>query len=248
MPNPTPATSIADRHQRRTGAPWWAIAISFILSLLLHGYLFIMLLDTERPRTNAARETVVSVYLAESRPAAPTPAGRPQPPSPAAADASRREATEPYPQGRELPGANAKSAKPGTSPKRSASISSSNGQTRKVPHLSDSAPARSAESPGNRAYDSPSEYLRLLALRLAEVKQYPPAAAARREEGVVLLAFRLDHGGRVLSWQIVRSSGHAELDAEVSRMVAQAAPFPPFPAAWRETTASFQVPIGFSLY
>lgn len=225
------------------------MAISFILSLLLHGYLFLALLDTERPRTNAAREAVVSVYLAESRPAAPAPAGRPQPPPPAAAEASRREATEPHAQGRELPGANAKSAKPGTSPKRIASISTSpNEQSRNVPRLSASAPARSAESPVNRAYDSPSEYLRLLALRLAEVKQYPPAAVARREEGVVLLAFRLDRGGRILSWEIVRSSGHTELDAEVSRMVAEAAPFPPFPAAWREAAASFQVPIGFTLY
>jgi protein TonB len=127
-------------------------------------------------------------------------------------------------------------------------LTSPDAQAHAAPRLATAAPARSAETPGNRAYNSPSEYLRLLALRLAEVKRYPAAAVARREEGVVLLAFRLDRSGRILSWEIARSSGHDELDAEASRMVAQAAPFPPFPAAWRETTASFQVPIGFSLY
>ena len=214
------------------------MALSFMLSLLLHGYLFLALFDTERPaRTKAAPATVVSVYLAESRPAVSAPSALPQPPPrPAAADAARRETGEPRPQGQEPAGATAKSMTASTAPKHTASMSKPS-----------DTPARSAETPGNRAYDSPSSYLRLLALRLAEVKRYPAAAAARREEGVVWLAFRLDRSGRILSWEIVRSSGHDELDAEVSRMVAEAAPFPPFPAAWRETTASFQVPIGFAL-
>jgi len=250
IPNPTLVPFTADRHRRRADTPRWAMVISFVLSLLLHGYIFLALFNTERPLTHAASATVVSVYLVESRPAAASPAAVPQPPSPpAATDASRGEAKELRPQGREPPGASGKSITPSTVPKRIASMSTSpDAQAHAAPRLATAAPARPAETPGNRAYNSPSEYLRLLALRLAEVKRYPAAAVARREEGVVLLAFRLDRSGRILSWEIARSSGHDELDAEASRMVAQAAPFPPFPAAWRETTASFQVPIGFSLY
>lgn len=104
------------------------------------------------------------------------------------------------------------------------------------------------ESPENRAANSLSDYLRLLAIRLAEVKQYPAAAVAQHEQGEVLVGFRLDRSGHVLSWQIARSSGYDELDAEVARMVARAAPFPPLPRAWHADSASFQVPIGFSLY
>lgn len=250
IPNPTLAASTADHHRRRVDTPRWAMAISFILSLLLHGYVFLALFDTERPLKNTSRATVVSVYLVESRPTAPSSAAVPRPPSPpAVAEASRGEAKELRPQGKEPPGASGKSITPSTVPKRIASMSTSpDAQTHVAPRPATAAPARSAETPGNRAYNSPSEYLRLLALRLAEVKRYPAAAVARREEGVVLLAFRLDRSGHILSWEIARSSGHDELDAEVSRMVAQAAPFPPFPAAWRETAASFQVPIGFSLY
>jgi protein TonB len=86
-----------------------------------------------------------------------------------------------------------------------------------------------------------------LAECLSRVKQYPIAAVARREEGVVLLSMRLDRSGRLLSWHITVSSGYRDLDDEVSAMVAEAAPFPPFPSLWNRPSADFLVPVVFGL-
>ncbi|MFT3790429.1 MAG: TonB family protein [Rudaea sp.] len=239
------------RHPRHRDAPRSEMAVAFVLSLLLHGLVFLALFDLERPAAESARAMVVSVRLMPAQPMAP-PA--PPPAARAGAVASPSTPKEIHARGSEPVHADAEPAARSASRTRIASapsavqvpmrvIAKPAATTPTVPVL----PHR-AEAPDNRASDSASDYLRLLAMRLAEVKQYPALAAARREEGVVLLAFRLDRGGRVLSWRIARGSGHDDLDAEVSRMVVLAAPFPPFPAAWREAEAEFQVPIGFSLY
>ncbi len=86
-----------------------------------------------------------------------------------------------------------------------------------------------------------------IAERLSRVKQYPIAALARQEKGVVLLSMRLDRFGRLLSSHIAVSSGYSDLDDEVSAMAAQAAPFPPFPALWNQPSADFLVPVTFGL-
>ena len=101
---------------------------------------------------------------------------------------------------------------------------------------------------GNPARDSSALYLRELAARLSQVKRYPQLAVLLHEEGTVLLAFQIDRSGRLLAWNIATSSGHADLDSEVGRMVAAAAPFPPFPPSWREPDEVFRVPIGFYLH
>ena len=226
--------------------------IAFVLSLLLHGVVILALFDTERPPADAGSATFVSVHLVPSQPAeAPTP-----PPSPphAASVAPSSGLDEVHKQGNEPPRVGMQSAPISAAPAQTpSSPTPTNSRTRVATwptpktQTSSNLP-RFAEAPDNRADDSPSTYLRLLAMRLAEVKQYPSAAIARHEQGQALLSFRLDRNGRVLSWEIARSSGHDELDAEVARMVDRAAPFPPFPANWRATSASFQVPIGFSLY
>ncbi len=242
------------RRPIRAGLSRSVFVAAFLLSLLLHGLVILALLDTEKPPADAARATIVTVDLAASQPAAPPP-----PPSVAASSsespaASRTGPEEMHERGNEPPRVEAKSPLPRTAPAPTAPVralvpAKTRTAARPAPKSEmPSAAPRFDEAPGNRAFDSPSAYLRLLAIRLAEVKRYPLAAVAQREEGVVLLAFRLDRSGRVLSWEIARSSGHDELDAEVSRMVALAAPFPPFPTSWREASASFQVPIGFSLY
>jgi len=60
-------------------------------------------------------------------------------------------------------------------------------------------------------------------------KRYPADARAHGEQGVVRLAFRIDHDGHLLSSRIVASSGSAALDAETLALVARAQPFPPPP-------------------
>src|SRR5262245_46333321 len=67
--------------------------------------------------------------------------------------------------------------------------------------------------------------------QLESKKQYPAAARLRREQGAVLILFRLDRQGRLISSRIVRGSGSATLDNAGLALVSQAQPFPPPPVA-----------------
>jgi periplasmic protein TonB len=82
---------------------------------------------------------------------------------------------------------------------------------------------------------------------LQQYKRYPAAAQSRGEEGVVELSFTVDRTGHVLSREIVRSSGHRELDNEVMSMIERAQPLPPFPATMPQAKLELTVPIRFSL-
>jgi periplasmic protein TonB len=86
-----------------------------------------------------------------------------------------------------------------------------------------------------------------LVKRLNQFKRYPGDAQSRGVEGVVLLSFSVDRTGHVLSHQIVRSSGHPELDAEVTSMIERAQPLPAFPASMTDDKLDLTVPIRFSL-
>jgi protein TonB len=86
-----------------------------------------------------------------------------------------------------------------------------------------------------------------LVRHLQQYKRYPSDAQSRGEEGVVLLSFSVDRTGHVLAHQIVRSSGHPELDAEVMSMIVRAEPLPPFPPTMTEPSLDLTVPIRFSL-
>lgn len=87
----------------------------------------------------------------------------------------------------------------------------------------------------------------LLFKQLQRFKSYPSGPRARNEQGVVTLTFTVDRDGHVLSRQIVTSSGHPDLDAEVLTMIERAQPLPAFPASMTQAQQDFTVPIRFSL-
>lgn len=231
-----------------------ATAIALLLSLLAHVALFVALLRPEPAPEASERVDVVSVHLVPAQPAATAAASEPSLPPALNAAKSAEQAEEIHRQGNTAPRVASEPNAQRTTALRAPSANRSQPDQDRfapqpAPKADAAAPAPHLDaSPENRAANSLSDYLRLLAMRLAEVKQYPAAALAQREQGEVLVGFRLDRGGRVLSWQIARSSGYDELDAEVARMLARAAPFPPLPRPWHADSASFQVPIGFSLY
>jgi protein TonB len=86
-----------------------------------------------------------------------------------------------------------------------------------------------------------------LVKHLEQFKRYPSDAQSRGEEGVVLLSFTVDRTGHVLAHQVVRSSGHSQLDDEVMSMIERAQPLPPFPAEMPDAKLDLTVPIRFSL-
>jgi protein TonB len=87
----------------------------------------------------------------------------------------------------------------------------------------------------------------LLLKHLQQFKNYPSGARERNEQGVVLLSFRIDRDGHVLSRRIVTGSGFADLDAEVLALVERAQPMPVFPPSMTEEQLDLTVPIRFSL-
>jgi protein TonB len=93
----------------------------------------------------------------------------------------------------------------------------------------------------------PMDYLSRLEAHLNAYKNYPYEARIHREEGIVQLRFSLDRSGHVLSYDVVRSSGFASLDAEARQMIRRADPFPPMPVDYRGETLDLTVPVNFSV-
>jgi protein TonB len=108
------------------------------------------------------------------------------------------------------------------------------------------SPAVPARVKGGAPRIAPSWQTELVR-RLEQYKRYPGDAQSRGVEGVVMLSFSVDRNGRVLAHEIVRSSGHPELDKEVVSMIERAQPLPPFPPSMPQEKLDLTVPIRFSL-
>jgi periplasmic protein TonB len=108
------------------------------------------------------------------------------------------------------------------------------------------SPAVPARVKGGAPRIAPSWQTELVR-RLEQYKRYPGDAQSRGVEGIVMLSFSVDRNGRVLAHEIVRSSGHPELDKEVVSMIERAQPLPPFPPSMPEDKLNLTVPIRFSL-
>jgi protein TonB len=94
--------------------------------------------------------------------------------------------------------------------------------------------------------ESRDSFLARLLAQLNRVKQYPRAARQARIEGVVMLHFVMDAQGRLVSFDIAKSSGRPVLDNEALALI-QRAQLPPLPAGFPTSTLDAVVPIQFSL-
>jgi len=110
------------------------------------------------------------------------------------------------------------------------------------------APVAAAARPGvSKGKTLPASWVQKLLAHLNHYKRYPREASLRHEDGVVVLSFTMDRNGHVLARHIARSSGSAELDAEVLKMLRRADPLPQLPLNVTGSTRSFNVPIRFAL-
>jgi protein TonB len=106
-------------------------------------------------------------------------------------------------------------------------------------------PAMQARMKGSLSRDDAS-WRTAIAKHLAKhTVPYPGEAAARQEEGVVHLGFRVDHNGRVYNLHIMRSSGYADLDKAGLTMIERAQPFPPLPESEDESDTDLDFPLRF---
>lgn len=113
-----------------------------------------------------------------------------------------------------------------------------------------SAPSK-LSNPATAVTTTPGEtretYLGRILAQLNKYKRYPAAARATHVTGVVLLHFVMNEDGRIVSFNISKSSGHAVLDNEVVSLVERVQPLPPIPADFPTRTLDAEVPITFSL-
>ena len=103
-----------------------------------------------------------------------------------------------------------------------------------------------AASSGGQAGVSRSYLAKLLA-QLAQHKQYPLSSRKKAEEGIAILDFRISRTGRVLDFDIQKSSGFNALDKAVLVMLKRAEPFPPVPSDIKGKNIRFTLPIAFKL-
>jgi len=111
-------------------------------------------------------------------------------------------------------------------------------------------PAPASTAPPRQRTASQAEIRSWHSKIVAEIernKAYPPAAHSHGEKGVVRLAFTIDRQGRVMSSQVIRSSGYPALDQETMATVRRAQPFPPPPADLPGEKFNFNVPISFNI-
>jgi protein TonB len=106
-------------------------------------------------------------------------------------------------------------------------------------------PSAGAPSAASRA--SEADWHGLLRSQLLRNKRYPSAAASNHETGSVVVSFTLDRSGRLVSRNVVRSSGHASLDQEALATVERSQPLPSPPAGISQASLHITVPLNFTL-
>lgn len=78
-------------------------------------------------------------------------------------------------------------------------------------------------------------------------KRYPRSARLRRSEGVTVVRFVMDRGGRVVSVRLERPSGSGLLDEESLALLERAQPLPPPPDEITGDRIELVVPVQFQL-
>jgi protein TonB len=90
-------------------------------------------------------------------------------------------------------------------------------------------------------------YYGQLAAWLNRHKRYPSRARRMRQQGTVQVRFTIDRNGRVVSHQVIASSGHPLLDQEAAAMLERASPMPRMPPTLAHQRLTITLPIAFNL-
>lgn len=115
-----------------------------------------------------------------------------------------------------------------------------------APSASDSAtpaPARQSASSGAEAQD----WISRLQAHIAQYKEYPAADQAYGWQGSSFVSFTFTRTGVVTSVVLLRSSGHADLDAAAIATLHRASPLPPPPDSVPGDPITKSIQINFTL-
>lgn len=106
------------------------------------------------------------------------------------------------------------------------------------------APLQGASRKPSRAEIS---WQKSLHLHLNKNKKYPSAARNKGVQGVVTVGFVIDRGGKVISSQVMKSSGSDLLDTEALATLERASPLPAPPDDYPDEKPFFSIPIKFNI-
>src|SRR5262245_8635484 len=84
-------------------------------------------------------------------------------------------------------------------------------------------------------------------LQINRHKRYPAAARSQDAQGVVQVRILIDRGGRLMSSEVVGSSGSQLLDEEALEILKRASPLPPLPVGVQGETLNLNIPIRFRI-
>ena len=98
---------------------------------------------------------------------------------------------------------------------------------------------------GNKGLEE--DYQAQLSAWLERYKSYPRRARQRQQEGTAFLRFKIDSSGKLISYELERSSGFRLLDQEVEKMLKRALPLPKMPVAMGERELELILPVSFQL-
>lgn len=126
-----------------------------------------------------------------------------------------------------------------------AQASSSTAPAPAAVHAPQAAPFNS-ETPSTDA--APASWQSQVLSHLARFKRYPGDARQRKRAGAAWVRFRLDRDGKLLSSELVTSSGTVLLDREALQVLQRAQPLPVPPASvLHQGTVSVTLPVSFKL-
>ena len=104
-----------------------------------------------------------------------------------------------------------------------------------------------APAPAAHKDDREVDFQAKLMAHLNGLKRYPADARRQGKTGVVMVRFRIDRGGHMLSYRIEQGSGHLALDEETARLMQRADPFPAPPDSVSGAELEFVVPVQYRL-
>lgn len=100
---------------------------------------------------------------------------------------------------------------------------------------------------GGGSPGAPPDYISRLRAWLDRHKEYPRPARMRREEGTAYLYFVIARDGRVLQFDLRKSSGFGSLDRATIDMIKRASPVPEIPESMSVAKLELVIPVQFQL-
>lgn len=91
-------------------------------------------------------------------------------------------------------------------------------------------------------------YLRRLKEKIESIWIYPPDAAAKGVYGDLLIKFTIKKNGKLGSVELVRTSGHKDLDDAALQALRDAEPFWPLPDEWRIEAYTIEGHFVYTIY